>query len=600
MSGVAAFARRADAALPARSVCRRGNGRHAADGMPLSQSRRNLSEPSRIPANVTQTLATPGDRLPAGERRFMEERFGRDFSGVRVHGDAHAMHSARAVDARAYVVGQHLVLGEGSSSLHGAAGRRLLAHELTHTLQQRQLPTTASLAVGAPDSVAEREAELTADRIMAGRAVAGMSWGNLASPTLHRLPQSTPVAVPRQARSGTLAPVAATQSLPAHGANPADCMETACAAAVRMPAPTTAGDATTRVDAWERSSLGCVRTASSNATHQAAIVANEQGEIGALAGILRTDAARVGTAGRRGRDFVATFGDACTDKAREVRIEFEYNVAFDNPPGAATRWGVGAGSWDRVDGALSALPESATWGNPRGTTDAQITVYDHGLGSTPYSRSSGTGLSATDQTLRHEVGHVMDAQISLAERQHFFRDIMPWQQFSWAWLNSPAPRYPNWQAERDKLGRLLGFDETRLAAWLASLQPGAAASVGPWTCLRDASLMFLSVVDASRQPQGREFEYARSGQGEYFAELYAFAVSRPQFLHDALPAEQIEWFKRVVFHTPATAGEWATELAARDLAGAPRLLVRLMRVFTWEQIDQILNDQPLPGGARRA
>jgi len=642
MNRKAAVARRTDAVPRVQSAHRHGDGWHASIGARLDRLPRSLSSPSSMPTIVARTLAAPGDPLPAAERSFMEERFGHDFSGVRVHGDARAMHSAQAVDARAYVLGQHLVLGDGPSSLHGAAGRRLLAHELTHTLQQRQLPATVSPAIGATDSAAEREAELAADRIMAGRPVTGMSWSGLAAPTLHRLPRSASSSMPQQqVGPGKMAPSSTVTPplLPAHGANPADCMETACVAAARMPAPTTAADAATRVDAWERASLDCVATASSNATHQPAIVTNEQGEIGALAGILRNDATQIGMAGHRGRDFVTAIREACTDKMREVRIEFDYNVVFDNPPGAATRWGVGDGSWDRVEAALAALPASATWGNTRlitfhraachpddldasgqcsgqgsgllrsftgaetnaaGTTNAEITVYDHGLGRAPYSRSASTGLSATDQTLRHEVGHVVDAEIPLAEQQHFFRDIMPWQQFSWAWLNSPAPRYPNWQAERDGLRQLLNFDEPALTAWLTTLQPGVAVNAGGWTCMRDARSMFLSVVDASRQPRGPEFEYARSGQGEYFAELYAFAVSRPQFLHDALPADQVEWFKRVVFHTPATAAEWATELAARDIAGEPRLLARLMRVFTWEQIDQVFNDQPLPGGARRA
>lgn len=607
----------------------------------LDRLSRNLSSPHSIPSSVGRTLASPGEPLPATERRFMEARFGRDFSDVRVHGDAHAMQSAREVDARAYVVGQHLVLGEGPTSLLGAAGRHLLAHELAHTVQQRRSPATPSLGIGAPDSAAEREADGVADRIVAGRPLVGVSLGALAAPTLHRRPGSNPTQLPQQAAPNTLTLPARTPTpalLPPHGRNPADCMEAACTTA-QASVPATAADAIARVDAWERASLGCVTSASSNATHQSAIVANEQSEISAIAGTLRIAAGHVGTAGRQARDFVSTMRDACVDKSREVRLEFQYNVVFDNPPGAASRWGFGNASWDHVEEALSALPATATWGNPRlitfrraacspddldasgqcvgrgsglvrsftggetnaaGSTNAEITVYDQGLGSTPYTRSASTGLSATDQTLRHEVGHVIDADIPLAERQRFFHDILPWTDFSWAWLNSPAPRYPNWQAEREELRGLLGFDEARLVAWLATLQPGVAVRVGAWTCTRDSRSMFLSVVDASRQPQGREFEYARSGQGEYFAELYAFAVSRPQFLHDALPADQIEWLKRIVFHTPATPREWATELAARDLSGEPRLLSRLMHVFTWEQIEQILDEQQLPGGARRA
>jgi hypothetical protein len=66
----------------------------------------------------------------------MEEGFGTDFSRVRVHDDARAAESARAVDAHAYTVGDDLVFGTGRYAPGSAAGDRLLAHELAHTLQQ--------------------------------------------------------------------------------------------------------------------------------------------------------------------------------------------------------------------------------------------------------------------------------------------------------------------------------------------------------------------------------------------------------------------------------------------------------------------------------
>ena len=66
----------------------------------------------------------------------MEQRFGHDFSRVRVHTDADAGQSAREVNAHAYTVGRDIVFGAGSYAPHSGAGRRLLAHELTHTLQQ--------------------------------------------------------------------------------------------------------------------------------------------------------------------------------------------------------------------------------------------------------------------------------------------------------------------------------------------------------------------------------------------------------------------------------------------------------------------------------
>jgi hypothetical protein len=66
----------------------------------------------------------------------METRFGHDFSQVRVHTDARAAESAKAVAAQAYTVGTNVVFDTGRLSPHTAEGRRLLAHELTHVLQQ--------------------------------------------------------------------------------------------------------------------------------------------------------------------------------------------------------------------------------------------------------------------------------------------------------------------------------------------------------------------------------------------------------------------------------------------------------------------------------
>jgi hypothetical protein len=66
----------------------------------------------------------------------MEARFGEDFGRVRVHADSAAAHSARALDARAYTVGQDIVFAAGQYAPETRGGQHLLAHELTHTLQQ--------------------------------------------------------------------------------------------------------------------------------------------------------------------------------------------------------------------------------------------------------------------------------------------------------------------------------------------------------------------------------------------------------------------------------------------------------------------------------
>src|SRR5712692_1862601 len=127
-----------------------------------------FSEPagSAAPPAVSEVLSAPGETLQRSARENMEERFGgHDFSGVRVHTDARAVESAQAVNALAYTVGNHVVFGAGQYAPSSRAGQHLLAHELTHVLQQRGSsgPSMQSkLAIGAANDPAEHEAELTA------------------------------------------------------------------------------------------------------------------------------------------------------------------------------------------------------------------------------------------------------------------------------------------------------------------------------------------------------------------------------------------------------------------------------------------------------
>lgn len=89
------------------------------------------------PQAIEAGLHSPGQPLGPQIRNFMESRFGHDFSQVRVHSDAQARTSARAMNALAYTVGNDLVFGAGQYSPSTSHGRSLVAHELTHVLQQR-------------------------------------------------------------------------------------------------------------------------------------------------------------------------------------------------------------------------------------------------------------------------------------------------------------------------------------------------------------------------------------------------------------------------------------------------------------------------------
>ena len=122
------------------------------------------------PPIVHDILRAPAQPLDAETRAFMEPRFGCDFSQVRVHTDAEARQSARDVNALAYTVGRHVIFGARQYEPHTPVGRRLLAHELTHVLQQKDSADGlhAKVTVGDPEDGAEREAEIIADVVMSG------------------------------------------------------------------------------------------------------------------------------------------------------------------------------------------------------------------------------------------------------------------------------------------------------------------------------------------------------------------------------------------------------------------------------------------------
>src|SRR5262249_4954205 len=131
------------------------------------------AEPSEVPPMVHEVLNSPGQSLDAGTRAFFEPRFGHDFSRVRVHTDAKAAESAQAVNAAAYTVGRDVVFGNSQYTPQTGTGQRLLAHELTHVIQQEQVSglQRSTLRLGAPDDTFERQADAAADRISQSRPV---------------------------------------------------------------------------------------------------------------------------------------------------------------------------------------------------------------------------------------------------------------------------------------------------------------------------------------------------------------------------------------------------------------------------------------------
>jgi hypothetical protein len=118
-----------------------------------------------------------GNPLDRDTRSVMEDRLGADFSDVRVHTDEQASDSAASVNAHAYTVGKDIVFQSGRFDPATTTGQRMLAHELTHVVQQRSgpvdgTPTEGGIKLSHPQDRFEQEAERTADRVMSGEAPA--------------------------------------------------------------------------------------------------------------------------------------------------------------------------------------------------------------------------------------------------------------------------------------------------------------------------------------------------------------------------------------------------------------------------------------------
>jgi len=163
----------------------------------LAGEARNAKPAAGSSSGVLDVVRSPGEPLEMNTRRFMEARFGRDLSAVRVHTGRTAADSAYAVNALAYTVGPHIVFGEGRYRPHTSGGRELIAHELMHALQQGSAmpPAGADLEMTRPSGAEEREA---------GRAAGGVMDG-------------TPVPTPRRGRVA----IARQQPGPAQGTSPA-------------------------------------------------------------------------------------------------------------------------------------------------------------------------------------------------------------------------------------------------------------------------------------------------------------------------------------------------------------------------------------------
>ncbi|NEQ79418.1 MAG: DUF4157 domain-containing protein [Moorea sp. SIO2I5] len=121
------------------------------------QTKANPGQTPTVSPNLEtkiQSRRGTGQPLPDSTRAFMEPRFGHDFSGVKVHTDSIAASAAQELNAQAFTTGQDIFFGSGYYEPHTTTGKTLLAHELTHTIQQQPTLRSASLAEpSAPEQV---------------------------------------------------------------------------------------------------------------------------------------------------------------------------------------------------------------------------------------------------------------------------------------------------------------------------------------------------------------------------------------------------------------------------------------------------------------
>ena len=131
-----------------------------------------LNEEERSPVHDVDQLRR-GSPLAPDVRDEMQGRLGHDFSDVRVHNDSRAHESAQSVNAHAYTVGSNVVFQRDKYDPSSAEGKTMLAHELTHVVQQRSGPVDGTAAGGGikvsdPSDRFEREASANAEKVMSG------------------------------------------------------------------------------------------------------------------------------------------------------------------------------------------------------------------------------------------------------------------------------------------------------------------------------------------------------------------------------------------------------------------------------------------------
>ena len=133
---------------------------------------------TNVPLIVQDVISSPGQPLSHTSRTIMESCFGCDFRHVRVHADTQAAESARFVNALAYTIGSHIVFGKAQYTPETGRGHHMLAHELTHVVQQSQDTSEYLPDVIHSDHFLEQEAKAASRAVAHGNTFRPIQRGH--------------------------------------------------------------------------------------------------------------------------------------------------------------------------------------------------------------------------------------------------------------------------------------------------------------------------------------------------------------------------------------------------------------------------------------
>jgi hypothetical protein len=150
--------------------------------------RKGEGDVSAVPDGFEATMQRSGMGQPLddGTRSFMESRFGEDFGEVKVHTDSAAAEASQQIQAQAFTTGRNIYFGQGRFQPQVTEGKKLLAHELTHVVQQNNVSSTPIMAkpiLGSSGDVFEKEADAVANQLISGNSVGSDATGSVTTDT---------------------------------------------------------------------------------------------------------------------------------------------------------------------------------------------------------------------------------------------------------------------------------------------------------------------------------------------------------------------------------------------------------------------------------